>query len=108
MTGKTKSLYKYLLREVKEAALRINLELRLEIIITDCELAAIKAFECHYPNADNKISLFHFGQALFRKFVDLGFKSVYENNLEVKIWFYSQVIYSPKFHQTKSPMALFI
>ena len=52
--------------------------------MTDCELAAINAFDFHFPNADKKICLFHFGQALYRKYVELGFKTDYENNLDLR------------------------
>ena len=79
MSCKSKALYKHFLREVKEAALRIRVKLRPEFILTDCEIAAIKVFEFHFPNANNKICLFYYEQAIFLKFVELGFKCDYEN-----------------------------
>ncbi|CAF0829701.1 unnamed protein product [Brachionus calyciflorus] len=54
---------------------------------TDLELAAIIAFKAKFPNAQNKACLFHFAQALMRRFTAANFlKKEYEEPI-VNTWF---------------------
>ncbi|CAF1657773.1 unnamed protein product [Rotaria magnacalcarata] len=46
-------------------------------------------FTKHYPSVIVRGYLFHFGQSLFRKFVDLGLKTAYNDNENLCIWFRS-------------------
>ena len=55
-----------------------------KVIITDFELAAIKAFQFIYPKAQVKGCLFHFGQTLFKNLKKLGLVEAYLNDPELQ------------------------
>ncbi|KAG0439313.1 hypothetical protein DMUE_2517, partial [Dictyocoela muelleri] len=49
-------------------------------VLLDLEEASFKAISSIFPNAEIKGCYFHFGQAIWRKCVNLGFKTLYSNN----------------------------
>ena len=87
LSGKTTEIYKSLLEELINAALKFKLVLRPELILTDFELAAINAFKFYFPNAQIIGCWFHYGQCLFKKLVAFGLKSQYKNDPELRKWF---------------------
>ncbi|CAF2038749.1 unnamed protein product [Rotaria magnacalcarata] len=64
-------------------------KLILRTITIDFELGVSNVFTKHYPSVIVRGCLFHFGQSLFRKFVDLGLKAAYNDNENLCIWFRS-------------------
>jgi len=57
----------------------------------DFEMAAKKAYEELFLGIIVKGCLFHYGQSLFRKFVQIGFKTEYLENPILQVWFKSVV-----------------
>jgi len=55
----------------------------------DFEMAAKKAYEELFVGIIVKGCLFHYGQSLFRKFVQIGFKTEYLENPILQVWFKS-------------------
>ena len=91
LTGKKEQLYKQVISELKDAALNLKLVLQPKVIMTDFELAAINAFSYHFPNCQLRGCYFHFAQCLWKRFINLGFKQIYSENVEVETWFKSFV-----------------
>ena len=60
---------------IKKAAIKLRLDLKPKIVMTDLELAAIKSFRHNFRTVNNKGCLFHFGQAISKKFKSLGFET---------------------------------
>ena len=58
----------------------LQLFIKLRTITIDCELSISNIFTKHYPHVIVRGRLFHYGQSLFRKFVDLGLKTAYKND----------------------------
>ncbi|CAF0740728.1 unnamed protein product [Brachionus calyciflorus] len=79
--------YEDVLKALKRPSNKNNLILNPQKVMTDLELAAINPFKKQFPSILNKSCFFHFAQALFKKFVKLGFKNDYGNNKEVNMWF---------------------
>ena len=86
LSGKSEVVYKHLLSELKEAALKIKLKLEPKEVLTDFERAAMNAYTYHYPEVKIRSCYFHFGQNIFRKIVDIGLKQQYQNDKELKKW----------------------
>ncbi|CAM4740257.1 unnamed protein product [Rotaria magnacalcarata] len=74
--------------------IEFHLIIRLRTITIDFELGVSNVFTKHYPSVIVRGCLFHFGQSLFRKFVDLGLKTAYNDNENLRIWFRSFVALS--------------
>jgi hypothetical protein len=70
LTGKSEDLYKKLLSELKDGALRNSLELKPTQLTIDFELAVMGAFQYHFPRIEISGCFFHFGQSLYRKIVN--------------------------------------
>ncbi|CAF2854919.1 unnamed protein product [Rotaria sp. Silwood2] len=66
-----------------------NLTIRLRTVTIDFELGVYNVFKKHYPTVIVRGCLFHYGQLLFRKFVDLGLKVSYNNDENLRDWFRS-------------------
>ncbi|CAF4342082.1 unnamed protein product [Rotaria sp. Silwood2] len=66
-----------------------RLPIRLRTITIDFELAVYNVFTKNYPTVIVRGCLFHYGQSLFRKFVDLGLKTAYKNDENLREWFRS-------------------
>ena len=55
--------------------------------MTDFEKAAVKGFAFCFPGAFQKGCLFHFGQAISKKFKNLDFQEEYQNDIRIKTFF---------------------
>jgi len=64
----------------------LNLTLSPSKVQTDFELAAIRAIEREFPDAEIKGCYFHYCQALWRKVQELGLAVQYKENLQVQQW----------------------
>ncbi|CAF2209980.1 unnamed protein product [Rotaria magnacalcarata] len=74
-----------LMNKIKETS---NI-IQLESITIDFELAVKNVFHKSFPHVQVKGCLFHYGQALFRNFVDLNLRTAFQNDENVRIWFRS-------------------
>ena len=79
--------YKVVLSKIKERAIQMKLDLKPKSIMTNMELGAIKAFKFLWPSAASLACLFHVGQACFRNFVKHGFKTISNDDDQVRLWF---------------------
>ena len=61
-------------------------ELKPKRITCDFELALIKSLRFHFPNADIKGCLFHFGQCIWKTVSVCGFKKKYNKDEEFKLF----------------------
>jgi hypothetical protein len=86
MTGKSFELYKIAFGIVKEQAMHLRLVWNPEEVLTDFEQAAIKAYQYHFPQVRTVGCYFHFAQCFWRKFIEFGFKTLYEEE-HIKMWF---------------------
>ena len=84
LTGKSEGIYKNLISELKDGALRNSFELKPAILKIDFELAVIGAFKYHFPTIEVSGCFFHFGQSLFRKIVEIGLKKQYQEDDDLK------------------------
>lgn len=76
-------LFSLLKTEVQQ---RLNRPLAPTKVQTDFELAAIRAIEREFPEAEVKGCFFHYAQAIWRKTQDLGLAALYKDNPDVKRW----------------------
>ncbi|CAF0870950.1 unnamed protein product [Rotaria sordida] len=67
--------------------MEFQLFIKLRTITIDFELVVANVFAKHYPTVTVRGCLFHYGQALFRKFVDIGLKTPYKNDENLRDWF---------------------
>ncbi len=70
LTNKTELLYKKMLRELKDAALNIRLELKPEEVVIDFEKGAINAFVIG--------CFFHLASNFYKKICNVGLKTNYD------------------------------
>jgi hypothetical protein len=75
--------YEKVLLALKQEGLKHGLYLQPKQIMTDFELAAIKAFKNSFIGIK---SLFHFGQSLMKHLANIGLKKRYEDNEDLKKW----------------------
>jgi hypothetical protein len=87
LSGKSETLYKKMLNEIKLGALKLGLELRPEIVMLDFEHAAMNAFSFHFPRIQIKCCYFHLGQSFYRKLCSEGLKEQYTNDVNLRNWF---------------------
>ncbi|PSN39509.1 hypothetical protein C0J52_21142 [Blattella germanica] len=78
-TNKTQVTYETLYRELKNFSTRNNFELHPRSAVCDLEIANINALRNSFDNVQINGCLFHFGQALWRKIVNLGLREQYLN-----------------------------
>jgi hypothetical protein len=86
-TGKRENQYRYIVREIKEAILRLtHNNFQPTVVITDFEVALINAIrnEIQAPNMNMYGCYFHFCQSLMRKAAELGLKVPYEQDPDVQ------------------------
>ncbi|CAF1398945.1 unnamed protein product [Didymodactylos carnosus] len=69
--------------------MEFQLIIRLRTFTIDFELGVSKLFTKYYPIVTVKGCLFHYGQSLFRKFVELGLKTPYKDDENLRDWFRS-------------------
>ncbi|CAF3597787.1 unnamed protein product [Rotaria sp. Silwood1] len=60
-----------------------------QTITIDFELGVSNVFTKYYPIVIVPCCLFHYGQCLFRKFVDRGLKTAYKDDENLRDWFRS-------------------
>ena len=83
LTSKTNSIYTKILKIIKNDLPSC----KLEYVISDFEQAIKISFEATFPNTKMYFCYFHFCQSLFKKFIILGFKKIYEENGEIRRFF---------------------
>ncbi|CAF1382091.1 unnamed protein product [Didymodactylos carnosus] len=66
-----------------------ELVIKLRTVTVDFELGVSNVFTKYYPSIIVRGCLFHFGQSLYRKFVDLGLKTQYKDDENLRDWFRS-------------------
>ena len=84
LTGKSEDIYKKLVSELKDGALKNSFELKPTQLTIDFEQAVIGAFKYHFPRIEVSGCFFHFGQSLFRKVVEIGLKVQYQEDENLK------------------------
>ncbi|CAF1497202.1 unnamed protein product [Rotaria sordida] len=89
LSGKSEQTYTDLFALIFKEMFEFNLPVRLETITLDFEQAVKNVFTKHYPTVTVRGCLFHYGQSLYRKFVDLGLKTAYKNDENLRDWFRS-------------------
>ncbi|CAF1224681.1 unnamed protein product [Didymodactylos carnosus] len=75
-------LFSVLFRKMSE----FQLVIRLRTIAIDFELGVSNVFTKYYPSVIVTSCLFHYGQSLYRKFVDLGLKRQYKDDENLRDW----------------------
>ena len=86
--GKKEATYRRMLLELTNACRNLSLEFRPPRIILDFEQGAI-AFKHFFIESYLIGCFFHFGQCLFRKLVECGYKVAYGADEELQKWFKS-------------------
>ncbi|CAF1470139.1 unnamed protein product, partial [Rotaria sordida] len=89
LTGKNEQIYTDLFTVIFKKMFEFRLPIRLRTITIDFELAIYNVFTKNYPTVIVRGCLFHYGQSLFRKFVDLSLKTAYKNDENLREWFRS-------------------
>ena len=86
LTGKSELLYKKMLRELKDAALNIGLELKPQELVIDFEKAVMNAFKFHWPNIRIIGCFFHLASNFYKKVCNVGLKTQYDEDEKIKTW----------------------
>ncbi|CAF3834797.1 unnamed protein product, partial [Rotaria magnacalcarata] len=81
LTGKNEQIYTNLFTVIFKKMFKFRLPIRLRTITIDFELAVYNVFTKNYPT--------QVVESLFRKFVDLGLKTAYKNDENLREWFRS-------------------
>ncbi|KAG0440468.1 hypothetical protein DMUE_1726 [Dictyocoela muelleri] len=84
LCGKTEEIYYLLFCRIKEVLLQKNIEFSPNTVQIDFEYAAYNAIKRVFPNINIKGCFFHFGQAIWRKVVDLGLKTMFNEDVNFK------------------------
>ena len=87
--GKSEEIYFDLFAVIFRKMMEFQLFIKLRTITMDFELGVANVFTKHYPTVTVRGCLFHYGQALFRKFVDIGLKTPYKDDENLRDWFRS-------------------
>jgi hypothetical protein len=53
----------------------------------DFERSVMNAFQYHFPTITIRTCMFHLVQSFYRKLVESGFKTLYDENKHLNIWF---------------------
>ncbi|KAG0420600.1 hypothetical protein EQH57_0078 [Dictyocoela roeselum] len=80
LQNKTEETYNYLFSTIKEILSQRNISFNPSIVQIDFEYAAFNAIRAVFPIASVKGCFFHFGQAVWRKVVDLHLKTMYNES----------------------------
>ncbi|KAF9762024.1 hypothetical protein NGRA_2265 [Nosema granulosis] len=80
LKDKTEDTYDHLFTKIKEVFKEKDLVFSPSIVQIDFEYAAFNAINSALPPAIRKGCFFHFGQAIWRKVVDLDLKRMYNND----------------------------
>ena len=92
MTDKSEASYRRVIYEIKNGCLKLGKIFNPNIVLTDYEQAAINAFKFHFPSIEVQGCFFHYGQCLFKKLIELGFKKQYGEYPKFKNWFKQLVV----------------
>ncbi|CAF3691775.1 unnamed protein product [Rotaria sp. Silwood1] len=87
--GQSEEIYFDLFAVIFRKMMEFQLFIKLRTITIDFELDVTNVFTKHYPTVTVRGCLFHYGQALFRKFVDIGLKTPYKYDENLRDWFRS-------------------
>ncbi|CAF3046268.1 unnamed protein product [Rotaria sp. Silwood2] len=87
--SKSEVVYNDLFTVIFRKMFEFNLTIRLRTVTIDFELGVYNVFKKNYSTVIVRGCLFHYGQRLFRKFVDLGLKVSYNNDENLRDWFRS-------------------
>ena len=86
LTSKDSDDYRLLFSCIKEACEKLNIAINPKSILIDFEAAVQKAAKLEFPGIKVKGCFFHFCQAIYKKLVELGLKTLYSTNSDVKMW----------------------
>jgi hypothetical protein len=75
-----------MLRELKDAALKIRLVLKPEEVIIDFERGAINAFVFHWPCIRIIGCFFHLDSNFYKKICNIGLKTNYDEDESLRNW----------------------
>ncbi|CAF3851266.1 unnamed protein product [Rotaria sordida] len=89
LADKKEETYQDFFLVLKKKIIETSNMIRLESITIDFEAAVKNVFYKNFPCVQVKGCLFHYGQALFRKFVDVNLRAAFKNDENVRIWFRS-------------------
>ena len=78
LTHKTIATYRCLLSELKDNARKIKLSLKPRLVMLDFEQACLNAHVFYFPDIVIKLCIFHFGQNIFIKIVQIVLKRQYK------------------------------
>ena len=84
---KTYKTYDEVFNQLKQIATKYKLTLNPELVLTDFEKAARKAFRFHFTNVVVKGCFFHYKQAIHRWIFKNGYKVSYSINMLFQKWF---------------------
>lgn len=73
MTSKSRECYDEVVRCLTSIAAEHNIVLNPRYVLTDFELASMKAFAGEFSNSKPKACLFHLGQSIYRRIQRSGF-----------------------------------
>lgn len=85
MTRKNTESYDTLFRQLNDLAVSINVNLCPKYIMTDFEIAPMKAFVREFPTAVSKGCLFHLGQSVYRRVQEYGLAAQYGSDVEFSL-----------------------
>ncbi len=69
-------------------------ELKPKNIMIDFERSVMNAFQNHFPKITIRTCMFHLAQSFNRKLVECGFKTQYDENKHLNIWFKKVIVLS--------------
>ncbi|CAF1419329.1 unnamed protein product [Rotaria magnacalcarata] len=87
--GKFEQIYVDLFSVIFRKMFECHLIIRLRTITIDFELGVSNVFTKYYHSVIVRGCLLNFWQSLFRKFIDLGLKTAYNNDENLRNWFRS-------------------
>lgn len=87
LEGKTENNYYVLFQIIIQILHNYNIVLNPNEIQIDFEYACFNAIKRTWPSVIVSGCYFHFGQAIFRKIINLGLKQEYNTNITLKILF---------------------
>jgi len=82
LVNKTENTYFKMLQEVRNL---ISGSIDVDIIITDFEIAAIKAFARNFPTSLHKCCFFHMQQNIWKRVQGTGLQSLYSSDVNVEL-----------------------
>ena len=87
LPDKTSTTYYVMIGRIRDAVAKQKLILNPEVIISDFESGLLEAVRLQFPNAQHLGCHFHYGQALWRKFQELGLVVAFRDNEKIRCFF---------------------